>query len=236
MDYLEEFVIMKKSLIASAVLAALGGISSANAALTNDGLTTLSITLGDGSCASTGTWPDCDYGANVVTSGSFFTMDGNYGAIIESDLGVVLGTTQAFSGTAGAPLAPYPGDGTNITQAWTFFGNLGTNYTVSAADAISDTSIDFSGWRVGWGEVAEINMGSGGTATISCGTCDDGAAYSLDYSAVVPPGDPSGFGGVAYGLHMEGFVSQVPVPAAVWLFGSGLMGLVGVARRRKKAA
>ena len=27
--------------------------------------------------------------------------------------------------------------------------------------------------------------------------------------------------------------SPVPVPAAVWLFGSGLLGLVGVARRRK---
>ena len=27
--------------------------------------------------------------------------------------------------------------------------------------------------------------------------------------------------------------SEVPVPASVWLFGSGLLGLVGIARRRK---
>ena len=31
-------------------------------------------------------------------------------------------------------------------------------------------------------------------------------------------------------------VTAVPVPAAVWLFGSGLIGLVGVARRKMKAA
>ena len=31
------------------------------------------------------------------------------------------------------------------------------------------------------------------------------------------------------------FTSAVPVPAAVWLFGSGLLGLVGMARRKKAA-
>ena len=30
-------------------------------------------------------------------------------------------------------------------------------------------------------------------------------------------------------------ISQVPVPAAVWLFGSGLVGLAGIARRRRRA-
>jgi len=32
-----------------------------------------------------------------------------------------------------------------------------------------------------------------------------------------------------------GPAAVIPVPAAVWLFGSGLLGLVGVARRKKKA-
>ena len=36
----------------------------------------------------------------------------------------------------------------------------------------------------------------------------------------------------AWAVH-DGDVSAVPVPAAVWLFGSGLLGLIGLARRKK---
>jgi hypothetical protein len=39
-----------------------------------------------------------------------------------------------------------------------------------------------------------------------------------------------------YSIHVvSNEVAAVPVPAAVWLFGSGLIGLVGIARRKKKA-
>jgi hypothetical protein len=38
-----------------------------------------------------------------------------------------------------------------------------------------------------------------------------------------------------YGLSEEITISSVPVPAAVWLFGSGLLGLVGIARSKKTA-
>ena len=42
--------------------------------------------------------------------------------------------------------------------------------------------------------------------------------------------------GTAYAWAVQsGDVSAVPVPAAVWLFGSGLVGLVGLARRKRHA-
>jgi len=54
-----------------------------------------------------------------------------------------------------------------------------------------------------------------------------------------PAEDPfaAGFAGwtAQWDLHgvMDPIHTAVPVPAAVWLFGSGLLGLVGVARRKK---
>jgi hypothetical protein len=33
----------------------------------------------------------------------------------------------------------------------------------------------------------------------------------------------------------SGDVSAVPVPAAIWLFGSGLLGLIGISRRQRTA-
>lgn len=42
--------------------------------------------------------------------------------------------------------------------------------------------------------------------------------------------------GAAYTLSLWGSTAPVPVPAAVWLFGSGLAAMVGLARRRMSAA
>jgi len=60
---------------------------------------------------------------------------------------------------------------------------------------------------------------------------DGGVSWSGDIS-VTPEGANSYTVTFSDGSVLEVDVAIVPVPAAVWLFGSGLLGLVGVARRR----
>jgi len=75
-----------------------------------------------------------------------------------------------------------------------------------------------------------------GLATITCSTasCSTSSTFTLTYDATAPQADPSSFGGAYYVLNLEGHVGAVPVPAAAWLFGSGLAGLAGVARRKNR--
>ena len=85
-------------------------------------------------------------------------------------------------------------------------------------------------------EVSGIQNHGNSTAIVTCdNTCEENDTYTLDYFATFYYEDPSGFGGIDYTLHLEGTIgaSAVPVPAAAWLFGSGLLGLIGVARRKK---
>jgi len=66
-------------------------------------------------------------------------------------------------------------------------------------------------------------------------TASNSFTGDLAYDLMTVKADFSLSANSAVGL--SGFVQQlpVPIPPAVWLFGSGLLGLVGVARRRKKA-
>lgn len=183
-----------------------------------------------------------------VSGGSWFALEGDNNSRIAStekgplspgsDGGILIGHVQS------------PGE----IDTLSFFTYPGNHYTTVAPTGGTTSGIDFSGWAIHWYGLS-IAMGDGAWNPLNCGTLgspcsfSDGVAafswsgvygdsYSLWYTATVPAGDPSGLGGVQYMLHLEGVVMEgivvdpIPVPAAAWLFGSGLLGLMGVARRR----
>ena len=158
--------------------------------------------------------------------------------------GLVLGTDQPATGShSGAPgctngvgSCNNPGENPGIDNPWGFFGNTGMHQTTSAAAVLTasgnQATIDFSGWNVTWNGIPSIAMGTDswnddgagwsghvdGVAQVSCAVdCSSGDTYALEYTATVPAGDPSGFGGVAYGLRLSGRIldpNSIPVAAA----------------------
>ena len=71
-----------------------------------------------------------------------------------------------------------------------------------------------------------------GTFTLGAGV----TAYTLQFAAVCGAANTCTTDYYFDNVSVMADVSAVPVPAAVWLFGSGLLGLVGVARRKKALA
>lgn len=201
------------------------------------------------------------YGAFV--SGSYFGMDTNGNSKIAATEKISLksGTEGIIVGVASAPGASHgggitAGDTNEVTSPWEFFSNTGSDFFLTPMTAISETKLDFSGWRVTWNGIPVINMGSGSWETCLAGnpctsftdSFEDGVAnftwdgvlgstYTITYHATVPEGDPSGFGGVQYELFLTGKVLPIP-EAETWAMMLAGLGLVGglVARRRKTLA
>ncbi len=86
--------------------------------------------------------------------------------------------------------------------------------------------------KYGWFGAPDLSA-VGGTAQQLFGFTGGGTTTSYLQSYLLGTATLSSTGTLTFAGNSSG--APVPLPAAVWLFGSGLMGLVGVSRRRKAA-
>ncbi len=112
------------------------------------------------------------------------------------------------------------GDGASIVQA----ANAGAGWgNPTGVDKLANTMFSTIGIN------NENNLGSAGNfylvSSQTGGTSATGRLYSLGQIEFDANGK----------LYTVGATSPVPLPAAVWLFGSGLLGLVGIGRRKQAA-
>lgn len=188
-----------------------------------------------------------DYDSNGnpvgVASGSWFGVDTNGNGALSEVERRVIGPGSLGGLMVGAIQAPG-----EIDEEGSFFGQSGWLYTVSAPTS-GDGTLNLSGLSWSWNGV---DWNFGGAAWTPSNTADFGApssgyangiaqfswsgvygdSYSLWFATTEPVGSSTGCGGCQFFWHLEGTVQAAPqvlapVPAAAWLFGSGLLGLLG---------
>ena len=205
---------------------------NANAALINGSVLSFNSYDGGSSIPSDG-------------NGSWFSVEPTiFGVIgISSFDGLILGSTQTATGSHSG--VPDGSETPTIDNPHDWFGNTGMLSTVSDTNVLTTTgntaTIDFTGIRWSWNGTDNIviydpSAGDNGVANITCVLdCGNGDTYILDYIGHIELGSPSGLGGEEVRVHLEGVISAVPIPAAVWLFGSGVIGLIGLAKHKIRA-
>ncbi len=159
-------------------------------------------------------------GASTRSSGATFAMNFDLPVAIDGPINASSSMSYSLTSTtaAGAQIAPINGSvisgwGVDTSIGWAKFADMG----VDAGDSFffiggpqTQNSPVYSNTNLFAGDLAYDLM------SVQIG-------FSLSPDSAVA---------------MSGFVSQisaVPVPAAVWLFGSGLLGLMGTVVRRRKA-
>jgi len=140
----------------------------------------------------------------AATAGDIFNMSG---------LGMNFGS-DPLSGPGKLLLQIVFRDGNGAFAGTEAGGNFAAGFNVFDSNVV-DASNAIDIWNV-------LGVGTGAAP-------DNTASVDFNVLVLAPAGGAGYFDSITANQ-----VSAVPVPAAVWLFGSGLLGLVGVARRKSR--
>jgi hypothetical protein len=159
----------------------------------------------------------------LASQGYEFTGSGGPGGPFTSTE-VITGTNTGGTNAYGGSISGLGQDGFNVFVSVTFEKADGGAFAIHNLDLFMDTDPD------GWTEISGTRAGGGLTflSGVAVGTGD-----WLNLESVTFRAEGNGFGPGGGAIQLDNIaVSAVPVPAAVWLFGSALAGL-GWLRRKQ---
>lgn len=216
---------MKKHALAVAVAASLGASAGIANAASISSMTVTGGSFGMGFFTGGGFIPFSGVGSSNDLA-SFSTFSGNNTVQATGSGGTCAAGTVACFDFGAAQVNAFLAAG----SAQLGDGNTRPNLAGQTFDENNGTStVDLSGFYANW-NTTDFNQGNA-AVTLTTSNCAGGSCdYTASWTSFIMGGP---FDGNTGSWKISGTVSAVPVPAAAWLMGSGLVGLVGVARRRK---
>ena len=210
-----------KTLLAVSILAAAGAANAATIGTFNVNMTGRIGTIGNTTGTGTATLDDAGTVTMQMTeNGIAPTLNFNY----------VITTTEIFNGTYNAGTGIFH---VNNTGSITPTGCTDNGSAAACGNAGVGTTVAFT-------SVSETCAALAATATSPAQAACTPITTLSGGNGIIQAKFKSG-GGTTTNINSYTFssftptVATTPVPAAAWLFGSGLLGLAGTARRRRSA-